>query len=266
MRPEIRRTVVPVAIMALASMACQSDVKPVGDILAHDSTLALEVYGARPDSVDIVEADVPLFDTAVVATSVSPEETAPARASPTVEATPSPARATSARRVASTSRKSQPRPIATTASNTKTRPVTTTRRTRTVAPAEIVPSRAWLVLPAGTRLELESERQICTNDGDSFVATLAEPVIRGGGTIVPAGSTARGEIVANDESDSGVAMRVQWLTFDGRAHAVKTRVTDVDTRRARERSSDGSRASCIPRGGRITAELTKPLRVLLSSR
>lgn len=266
MRQEIRGTIIPLALLALASVACQSDVKPVGDVLAHDSTLSLEVYGARPDSVDIVDADVDLFDTAVVATTATPVEATPARAPSTVEPTPSPARPAPARRVASTPRTNPPRAVATTASNTRTRPVATTTRASAPAPAEVVPSRAWLVLPAGTRLAFQANSQVCTNNGGTFAATLAEPVVRAGGTIVPAGATARGEIVANEESNSGVAMQVQWLTFDGRAYAVKTRVTDVDTRRARERSSDGSRASCIPRGGRIAAELTQPLRVLLTSR
>ncbi len=265
MRPEIRRTVAPVALLALASIACQSDVKPVGDVLAHDSTLALDVYGARPDSVDIVDADLALFDTAVVAATV-PSEAIPARVSSTVGPTPSPARAAPAPRIASTPRQNQPRTIATPASNTRTRPVATTTRTSTAAPAVVAPSRAWLVLPAGTQLDLKASDQICTNNGDGFVATLAAPVIRGGGTIVPAGATARGEIVADDDSNSGTAMRVQWLTFDGRAYAVKTRVVNLDAKRARDESSDGSRVSCVPRGGRIVAELTQPLRVLLTSR
>ena len=256
----------PLAMLGFATLACQSDVKPVGDVLAHDSTLALEVYGARPDTiVDVVDADIPLIETPVAATAPLPVEaglvTIPARIEP------APVRTAQARRTAASTpaKKNQPRRIAMNASNTK-RAVTTTRRVATTAQAEVVPSRAWLVLPAGTKLEFEADRQVCSNTGDGLVATLSEPVVRAGGTIVPAGASARGELIpANDGSDSGVAMKIEWLTFGGRAYAVKTRVTDADTRRARERSTDGSRARCIPDGGRFAAELTQPLRVLLTS-
>lgn len=256
----------PLAMLGFATLACQSDVKPVGDVLAHDSTLALEVYGARPDTiVDVVDADIPLIETPVAATAPLSVEAGPVTVPARVE--PAPVRTAQARRTVESSpaKKNQPRRIAMNASNTK-RAVTTTRRIATTAPAEVVASRAWLVLPAGTKLEFEADRQACSNTGDGLVATLSEPVVRAGGTIVPAGASARGEIIpVSDGSDSGLGMKIQWLTFGGRAYAVKTRVTDAETRQARERSTDGSRARCIPDGGRIAAELTQPLRVLLTS-
>ncbi len=267
MRSHIRRiALVPLAMLGLATLACQSDVKPVGDVLAHDSTLALEVYGARPDTiVDVVDADIPLIVAPVAATAPLPVEASPATIPARVE--PAPVRTAQARRTVESSpaKKSEPRRNATNASNTS-RTVATTRRVAASASAEIVPSRAWLVLPAGTKLEFEADRQVCSNTGDGLVATLSEPVVRAGGTIVPAGASARGEVIpVSDGSDSGLATKIQWLTFGGRAYAVKTRVTDADTKRARARSTDGSRARCIPDGGRIAAELTQPLRVLLTS-
>ncbi len=175
----------------------------------------------------------------------------------------------------------------------------------------------WLIVPAGSQLELQADQRICTNAsnvGDGFDATLAASVIRANGTVIPGGAAARGEVlslagvtVRNGKSEIG--MRIESLTFNGRTYPVSSRVTYAEVKKVRTGSRggkagkiaagagvgavlgqvlgrdakatvigaaggaitgavmagrSGSYAQCVPDGGRITAELTEPLRVQMS--
>lgn len=256
---------------AVALAGCQSDVKPVGDALAQDSTLALEVFGARPDSAadlgDTANADADSVGT-VASTDVGLEAPMPARttgvaSSAGVEASAPAARSTSAvparrtvsRRVAtSPARRTSSRTPAIgnrrSSVSTSGRVATSPRRgaddsrvntgtSSSVTMAQpVTPSRAWLVLPAGAVLEFEAGQQICANTtDDAFAATLSEDVIRADGVVVPDGTAARGSIVASTTgSSSPPGITIEWLTFNGRMYAVKTRVTETDTKNVRTRT------------------------------
>ncbi len=264
-RPLRTIALAPFAAFAIALAGCESDIKPVGDALAQDSTLALEVLGARPDSAtDLGDTANAELDSPMIASSrpsgepimpVAPIEAAPAP----VERPASPARSetvnsgprvASGRVATSTARKTSPRSRATattrTASSTSGRsPASSigasTSRVRSTTPMTVqpvIPSRAWLILPAGAVLEFEAGQQICANtSADSFDATLSEDVIRADGIIVPDGAAARGSIIANTAgSDTTPGITIEWLTFNGRMYAVKTRVTETDTKNVRTRT------------------------------
>jgi type IV secretory pathway VirB10-like protein len=265
------------------SVGCESDVKPVGDALAEDSTLALAVMGARPDSlVDVTEVSDSAF--AVTEMADVPEDQTPA---PRVVAAHPPARSTpptvtpSARPRASAEqqrvstrtksvperasrvravRQTEPRRIASRIRQQRESPAIAsripTRRESLASAARVVPSRGWLLLPAGADIELEAERQICNSSvGEAFQATVAEDVVVANGVIIPEGAVAYGEVV----SGTGIqpVLALDWISFGGRMYEVNTRVTHTDTKRR-------SRSYCVPDGGRIVAELTAPLRVVLA--
>jgi hypothetical protein len=251
------------ALFGFLVTACESDVTSTGgDVLAEDSTLALEVFGARPDSVagfdeTVVEVESLEPDAPAVVTSNSvPAATQVPVIRPTasVRETAKTAKPAISRSAGNTAIR-RPR---VTASSRPRRAESRVRTTDRVA----VASRGWLVLPAGAQIELESEQQLCSRDaGDGFEATVSSDVIAANGVIIPDGASARGEILSTDAAEP--TMRIQWITFGGRMYEVSTRVTHADTKRVRTRSSE-AKMSCVPDGGRIVAELTRPLRVALN--
>ena len=73
----------PALALILATAACDGDVKPVGDVLASDSTLALEVFGATPDSVQgIGDTIAPVDSIAIPMVASSEPVSAPVAARP----------------------------------------------------------------------------------------------------------------------------------------------------------------------------------------
>ena len=246
-------------------IACESDVKPVGDALAEDSTLALAVLGARPDSVeDIVDlTDMPQEPETY---SSSPATEVTPRVAPTVAPVVEAVRRAPSTRVAPKTQVNRARAVS--ARTVSRRPVQSRSASRTVSArgsqsasrsqnVQVVASRGWLLLPAGSEIELESEQQICNADsGDGFEAVVAEDVIMANGVMIPEGAIARGAVVAG--SGNQPVLDVEWITFGGRMYQVNTRVTHVDSKRTR------SKSYCIPDGGRIIAELTSPLRIRLT--
>ena len=345
------RTIALFAGLALAgaSAACGNDVAPVADALAQDSTLALQVLGANQDtdlSTTLGDTTSTVDSAGVVATTV---ENAPAVPDPAV---PAPA-ASEPERVATVpdraaDREAPPRRARRQVQGNRTvsqrarrqRASREAQRSRTVrnasvasatsastasgttepgrAPArESAPSRMWLIVPAGSQLELQADQRICTNAsnvGDGFDATLAASVIRANGTVIPGGAAARGEVlslagVTGRNGKSEIGMRIESLTFNGRTYPVSSRVTYAEVKKVRTGSRggkagkiaagagvgavlgqvlgrdakatvigaaggaitgavmagrSGSYAQCVPDGGRITAELTEPLRVQMS--
>lgn len=251
------------ALFAFVATACQSDVTAKGgDVLAQDSTLALEVFGARPDSgagFDDAVVEVESFEPAAAEVAASSSVTAATRA-PVVRPSVRTARTVEATKPA-ISRSApntgirRPREVA------SSRPRRVESRVRTTDRVAVA-GRGWLVLPAGAQIELESEQQLCSRDaGDGFEATVSSDVIAANGVIIPDGASARGEILSTDTAEP--TMRIQWITFGGRMYEVSTRVTRADTKRVRARSG-GAKMSCVPDGGRIVAELTRPLRIALN--
>jgi hypothetical protein len=344
MRNSYRLASAPFLVLVLATTACDSDVKPVGDVLATDSTLALEVFGAKPDSAtdigDTAESGAPEAADATAPSTVPADlAVTPAPAGPVTPTVTEPAateRRTIARpasrttsRVASTRRTRRQVAASTTRRATsRTRAATSARSTVSAGSSSAastgtgastnsgtstvatVPSRGWLVIPVGAELEFEADGQICSN-GDAFEATLSEGVLIGDGTVIPGGASAKGAIVTTASNDRAATpeMSIDWITFDGRTYKVSTRVTSATTKKIRTRGARTSATTvaagagigaaaggmlgrdagstiigaasgaiagavagrkgatydrCVPDGGRIVAELTKPLRVLMT--
>ncbi len=316
-------TVISFAVLAVAVSGCESDVRPVdvSDALAEDSTLALEVFGATPDSTPSGgDTSISATDTLVIgdAAPVAPPIVRSLPRPPVQVASRTPSRVAASSAVVGSVRRSESR-------SSKVRDVSTSTSRRTSAVARtpvartpvtrtpdrdlrVVASRAWLTLPAGVDLQFESDRQICSNATDGvFEATLTKDVVAANGVIVPDGATARGEVFSTPGKPD---LRIQWITFNGRMYAVDTRVTHTDMKRVRSKSRGSSAAkiaggagagaitggilgrdakgaligaatgavagaivanrtassymSCVPDGGRIVAELTEPLRILMS--
>lgn len=246
MNRSLRRKAFPagIALALMTTVACKSDVTAsADDALANDSTLALTVLQATGDSVTPFEGGEESLMTADATTAAG---------KPRLE--PAPVRATT-----------RSRPARTTSSQPRQRPATNVRNvsTRTTAsrPANIkpaAPARAWLVIPAGSQFELAAEQRVCSStaaEGDLFSATVSEPLIRAGGTIIPEGASARGQVVSLD--DSKIVMRVQSLLIDGRTYPLDSRISYAQTRKVRG-------GQCLPDGGKMIAELTQPLRILLT--
>ena len=319
------------ALIALVLTACQSDVKPVADALAQDSTLALDVlsanqdtalaadYGDRATEIDArIAAGLPLHVPAAAAPEVSEPQrgvSIPARVVQNDDAPISvrpPVRRSnpSVRRARSSAQSPQPvRTVNAQRPTVDSRRVTANgQRTTSLISS---PSRAWLILPAGSELELEAGQRICSNTamaGDVFNATLTESVMRANGTIIPEGSSARAEVTSvGPDANSKMSMRIQSLLIGGRTYQVSSRVTYAELKKVRSGSGSAAKvatgaaagavlgqvlgrntkstvigaaggaatgavlagrsgrvAQCLPDGGRITAELTEPLRILLS--
>ena len=306
------------AVIALAFVftACQSDVKPVADALAQDSTLALDILSANQDSALVMDSgDIAEQIDLTVASGLPlsvPASSAPTVVEPQRDTSPPARIARNDRAPVRVRTRPSPRAVETVNSQRSTvdsRRVTANgQRTTSLISS---PSRAWLILPVGSELELEAGQRICSNTamaGDVFNATLTESVMRANGTIIPEGSSARGEVTSvGPDANSKMAMRIQSLLIGGRTYQVSSRVTYAEVKRVRSGSgraakvatgaaagavlgqvlgrntkstvigaaggavsgavlaSRGGRvAQCLPDGGRITAELTEPLRILLS--
>lgn len=258
--------------------ACDAKPKPVADVLARDSTLALEIFGANLDSL----SSPGLGDTSSVSTEIAAAETSTEPAIPApisqaergvtppatvarIEGTGSTARRPIARTLArsrgdrrnarvvrSEARRSSARSerIRTGTMTVSTAGRTRTQRNRTERVAAMrTPSRAWLVLPSGSELELESGERICTNTsnvGDVFDATLSEPVIRANGTVIPSGAVARGEVTSVNPGvgkKGEIAINIQSITFDGRTYPLSSRVTHADVKRIRTGSRSAGKVA-----------------------
>ena len=356
MNRSLRSIAFPAGIaLVISSAACSSDVKPVGDVLATDSTLALEVLGANQDTTAIAEAgDSALQSESGAAAEsaapvVAPTQTESSREAAAITQPTRTSRARAARsterstRLATRSRSAPSTSSRRTARRTGTRGqrrtatrtrddasirigssaastsrtgdarISTTIPSATVGTPSSASSRAWLVIPAGSEIELEAAQRVCASTamaGDLFSATITEPLVRANATLIPEGASARAEVVSTGTSaGSGIEMRIASILVDGRTYPVNSRVTSSGVKRVRARSGSGSAArvaagaaagavigqvlggdakstvigaaggaitggviasrtgaidQCLPNGGRITAELTEPLRIQLS--
>jgi hypothetical protein len=104
------------------------------------------------------------------------------------------------------------------------------------------------VVSSGSEIALSSGQRICTNTnsvGDRFTAQIADPVMGGNGTVIPAGATATVEITTLSKSQGDgdkieVGLRVESVSFGGKTYPViaETTYAQVDRVRAESRASD----------------------------
>jgi hypothetical protein len=172
------------------------------------------------------------------------------------------------------------------------------------------------VVAAGSELDLQAERRVCTNTanvGDRFEAVLVNQVPAANGTVIPKGATAVALVSSIErdkvQSGGGIDIQIESISFDGRTYPVSSKVTDTQLDKVRSGSRGGDLAkvaagavlgagagqvvgrdtrstvigaaggaaagavlagrsttfnACVPNGGRIIAELVKPLTIQAS--
>jgi hypothetical protein len=87
-----------------------------------------------------------------------------------------------------------------------------------------------MVVPQGTVLRVRLDSALDTRRnraGDRFTATLAEPIVIDGRTVIPNGSACSGRVVAAAPSGrlkgrAGITITLDTVQFDGRSHHIQT--------------------------------------------
>lgn len=292
-QPRSLALVIGFLISTAALGACNDDTsKPVGDVLAQDSSLNLAVLSATGDTaIPGLDQSVAMMTTpTTVQSSPAPAQqtaAAPVAARSRATATPTSVNSTrvsrprnaqsgsvnkartrrSARLASSRSVSSVERPVRRTTSRRASRvgvtqpaqvatePETSPGNTITYTPRAARTSAA--VIPVGSSLSLVTNAQICTSSarvGDRFSARLVKDVIAPSGLVIPAGTSATGEIISLPGNDSRMRVGIQSIDFDGRSYPVGSQVSYTDVQSVKVQSSGGS-ASRVIAGASIGAIL-----------
>jgi len=101
-------------------------------------------------------------------------------------------------------------------------------------PPEEKPKPQPIVVPAGTSLTVRLGQGLSSKDsqeGQTFLATVAQPVSVAGRTAIPAGSTASGTVVAAKKKgkvkgEGQLTLALTSITVRGQTHAIQTGVFD----------------------------------------
>ncbi len=231
MNKKLKAPIALIAVVALTALAACKDTKKGDDVLAQDTSLTNDLALANKDTASQPQlTDVPV--TAIP--QPAPSEPAPAPA-------PAPVR----QRIIV---RTPPRPVAvkTTPARQPTERVTASGNTERVTPAGS--EHRIGVVSAGSEIALSAGQRICTNTnnvGDRFTAQIADPVMGGNGTVIPAGATAQVEITTLSKSQGDgdkieVGLRVESVSFGGKTYPViaETTYAQVDRVRAESRSAD----------------------------
>lgn len=228
---------------ALALAACSKDSRSAEDVLAEDSTLALEVMAANQDTLPIqVDTGVPTPEFAQAEPVESPAPKIEAAPAPAVIAQEAPI-APAPRRRAVTQQARRPR--------ANVRPVSTRGSTRNSAPAvtrprlESAKMKASALLPAGTELSLVSGQRICasmSHPGDRFTARISEDVVGPIGVVIPKGTSATAQIFSLERT---VDLTMQSITLAKNTYAFDSDVTYTEVEKVTRKSK--------PRTGRVAA-------------
>ena len=244
MKPVLRTLALTLGTAATLA-GCADDSKPIGDVLAEDSTLAREVMMANRDSlatvVDTAEAaldvpESPATEPAPVAALPRPETPPPAQVALPVSEAPSPsrrvaaanptgARRRSARSISSPSRR---RTV-----SARTSAPSTTTNTASIRPGTTTRMRSSALIPAGSELVLASGQRVCASMsrvGDAFQVRVAEDVVGPIGVVIPKGTLATAQIssVRNDFD-----LDIASLTFAGHTYPIGSDVTFTEVEKVR---------------------------------
>jgi len=143
--------------------------------------------------------------------------------------------------------------------------------TPTPAPAPVVtrpatpapPAPVVRVVPSGTAMAVRLDQTLSTdanNVGDSFTATVADPVIAGDGTVlIPSGATVRGRVTAVSESGhvgetAVIKLAFEAVSFGGKSFPLEATVIEANPER-RNRRSTGEQAARVAAGAAAGAIL-----------
>jgi hypothetical protein len=102
------------------------------------------------------------------------------------------------------------------------------------APTVEKPKPEPIVVPSGTALTVRMGQALSSKtsqSGQTFIATLAQPVSVAGVTAIPAGSTVSGTVVTAKEKgkfkgEGELALALTSVTVKGRTHTIQTSVLD----------------------------------------
>lgn len=249
---------------ALYIAACSNDKQVTKDVLAEDSTLALEVLSARGDSIAMQEpdttppsaADTPVSTpaTSIAATTPStdpstsialnsvPAQPAPRRrASSSSKLTVRRSTATRAHRIARSipSARRSARPVERSTSSVQESHAaavvaTTPTPTRTV---EAAPLKSSALLPAGTQLSLAADQRICASMsrvGDTFATRIANDVVGPIGVVIPKGTIALAQVSSNNKN---LDVDMKSISFAGHTYVVTSDVTYTELEKVRRKTS-----------------------------
>ena len=101
-------------------------------------------------------------------------------------------------------------------------------------PPEEKPKPQPIVVPAGTSLTVRLGQGLSSKDsqeGQTFLATIAQPVSVNGKTAIPAGSTASGTVISAKKKgkikgEGQLSIALTSITVRGRTHAIQTSTFD----------------------------------------
>ena len=120
-------------------------------------------------------------------------------------------------------------------------------------PALAAPPRGSVELPAGTNLVvrmIDSVDSEVNRVGQTFAASMDQPVTMGGETIIPRGADVVVKLV--DAKESGKLTGTTVLTLDLMSVKVDGRMVDINTQSvARESDSRGQRTAKVAGGGAV---------------
>jgi len=228
----IRRMGTPLALsVALLVGACQDSdtAEDTSASLAQDTALNRDLELASRDTT----AQPQLTDVPAASEEVTPAPVTPAPAA----ARPAPVR---------------PRPRAAPARRApEAATPTTTASGNTVERGERGSEGRIAAIPAGTQISFTSNDRVCTNTrkvGDTFTATVSEPVTGENGATIPAGATATIRVTELKRSENAndnvvVGLAVQSISYGGKTYPVDANVSyaKVDKVRNSSRGNDAKK-------------------------
>ncbi|HEY2392707.1 MAG TPA: hypothetical protein VGK22_16145 [Candidatus Angelobacter sp.] len=123
--------------------------------------------------------------------------------------------------------------------------------TANTQPAEPKPERQPITIPAGTRITVRLGETLSSKNstaGQSFSATVAQPVVVEGSTVIARGAAARGTVVdakalGRFKGGALLEVRLDSVTVAGREHPVETSMV------ARTEQGKGKRSAGFIGGG-----------------
>jgi hypothetical protein len=234
----IRRIGAPLALsFALIAGACQNDRKDADTTLAADTTLNRDLALAGQDTA----AQPQLTDVPAATNTPAPAATRPATTRPRSTGSSG----TTARRPAATT---EPTKSTTASGNTVERSTGGSEgRVGTIA--------------AGTTINFTANERVCTNTrkvGDTFTATVSEPVTGANGATIPAGATATVRVTELKRSENArdnvvVGLAVSSIRYGGKTYPVDANVSYAKVDKVRN-STKGNDAKKVI-GGAIAGAI-----------
>jgi len=138
----------------------------------------------------------------------------------------------------------------------------TPRRTSPTAEAPAPRAPETARIPAGTRISLSLDRELATDRtevGETFTATVTEPVTDGTHVLIPAGSVARGEVTAvqkpGGEEDVGLQLAFTSVQVRGQSHSLSASLARAEPTTRKEMKGEAKKIGGGAAAGAIVGGL-----------